>query len=68
METNDKGSDSAYSISSKDLLVYKNRLYIQDSEEVKWLILNELHKKPYSGHTGYQKMITKLRKIIIGLT
>ena len=62
LETNDKGSYSAYSISSEDLLVYKNRLYIPDSEEVKRLILNELHKKPYSGHPGYQKMITKLRK------
>ena len=44
------------------MLVYKNRLYIPDSEEVTRLILNELHKKPYSEHPGYQKMITKLRK------
>ena len=62
METGDKGNDSSYSIRSEYLLVYKNWLYIPDSEEVKRLILNELHKKPYSGHTGYQKMITKLRK------
>ena len=26
------------------------------------LILNEVHKSPYSGHPGYQKMITMLRK------
>ena len=26
------------------------------------LILNELHKSPYSGHPGYQKIITMLRK------
>ena len=63
METNDKGSDSPYSISLEDLLVYKNQLYIPDSEEVKRLILNELHKKPYFGLPGYQTMITKLRKI-----
>ena len=25
-------------------------------------ILNEVHKSPYSGHLGYQKMITMLRK------
>ena len=24
--------------------------------------LNEIHKSPYSGHPGYQKMITMLRK------
>ena len=35
LETDDKGSYSAYSISSEDLLVYKNRLYIPDSKEVK---------------------------------
>ena len=62
LEIDDKGSDLAYSISSEDLLVYKNQLYIPNSEEVKRLILNELHKIPYSGHLGYQKMITKLRK------
>ena len=26
------------------------------------LILNEIHKTPYSGHPGYQKTITMLRK------
>ena len=35
LETYDKGSYSAYSINSEDLLIYKNRLYIPDSEEVK---------------------------------
>ena len=59
METDDKGSDSAYSIISEDLSVYINLLYIPGSEEVKRLILNELHKKPYFRHPGYQKMITK---------
>jgi hypothetical protein len=42
--------------------MYKNRLYIPKSEEIKLLILNELHKNPYFGHPGYQKMITMLRK------
>ena len=35
LETDDKGSYSAYSISSEYLLVYKNLLYVPDSEEVK---------------------------------
>jgi hypothetical protein len=37
-------------------------LYIPEAEEIKLLILNELHKMPYSGHPGYQKLITMLRK------
>jgi len=40
----------------------KNKLYIPNSADLKTLILNEVHKKPYSGHRGYQKTITMLRK------
>ena len=29
---------------------------------LKLLILNELHKTPYSGYPGYQKIITMLKK------
>ena len=42
--------------------MYKNRLYVPNISEVKLLILNEVHKSPYSGHQVYQKMITMLRK------
>ena len=30
--------------------------------DLKLFILNEMHKPPYVGHPGYQKMITDLRK------
>jgi hypothetical protein len=33
-----------------------------NSTNLKSVIKNELHKNPYSGHQGYQKMITSLRK------
>ena len=42
-------------------MLYKNRLYVPNIPEVKLLILNEVHKSPYSGHLGYQKMISVLR-------
>jgi hypothetical protein len=51
------------SIDKKGLLRFKNRLYIQDSAELKLTVLDEVHKKPYSGHPGYQKLITTLRKL-----
>jgi hypothetical protein len=51
------------SIDEKGLLRFKNRLYIPDSTGLKLTILDEVHKKPYSGHPGYQKMITTLRKL-----
>ena len=48
------------SIDKKGLLRFKNRLYIPDSMELKLTILDEVHKKPYFGHPGYQKTITTL--------
>ena len=46
----------------KRLLLYKDRLYIPIVPKIKLLILNEIHKTPYSGHPSYQKTITMLRK------
>jgi hypothetical protein len=51
------------SIDKKGLLRFKNRLYIPDSAEIKLTILDEVHKKLYSVHPGYQKTITTLRKL-----
>jgi hypothetical protein len=49
------------------LLTYRNRLHIPNSEDLKRFIMDELHKRPYTGHPGYQKMITATRKKFIGL-
>jgi hypothetical protein len=54
-------------LDKNELLRFKNRLYIPDSIELKLTILDEVHKNPYSGHPGYQKMVTALRKFFIGL-
>ena len=37
-------------------------LYIPNIREIKLIVMDELHKRPYSGHLGYQKMITMIRK------
>ena len=51
-----------YSLNEKGLLLYKDRLYVPNVPKIKLLILNEIHKTPYSEHQGYQKTITMLRK------
>jgi hypothetical protein len=51
------------SIDKKGLLQFKNKLYIPDSIDLKLIVLDEVHNKPYSGHRGYQKIITALRKL-----
>jgi hypothetical protein len=54
--------ESDFRFSKSGLLMYKNKLYVLESNEIKLLILDELHKKPYFGHPGYHKLITMLRK------
>ena len=51
-----------YSLNAKEFLLYKDRIYVPNVPKVKLLILDEIHKTPYSGHLGYQKTITMLRK------
>jgi hypothetical protein len=59
-EGNLDGTD--YNIDKNGILRFKNRIYVPNYVDLKLVILNELHKNPYSGHPGYQKMITTLRK------
>ena len=42
--------------------MHKDRIYVPNVPKIKLLILDEIHKTPYSGHPGYQKTITMLRK------
>ena len=53
---------SDFSLNQQGLLMYKNRTYIPNIREIKLTTMNELHKIPYSGHPGFQKMITMIRK------
>jgi hypothetical protein len=51
------------SLDKNGLLRFKNMLYIPNFVDLKSTILDELHKNPYSGHRGYNKMVTTLRKL-----
>jgi hypothetical protein len=51
-----------YQMLEEGLLTYKNRLYIPNCDDLKMFIMDELHKRPYTGHPVYQKMITTTRK------
>jgi hypothetical protein len=52
-----------YHLTIDELLLYNNRLYVPDSTEMKHLIMDEFHRRPYVGHPGYQKMITTVRQL-----
>ena len=51
-----------FKVDQKRLIRFKERIYMLDVADLKLFILNEMHKPPYGGHPGYQKMITTLRK------
>jgi hypothetical protein len=51
-----------YQMTKGGCLTYRDRLYIPKDDDLKRFIMDELHKRPYTGHPGYQKMITATRK------
>ena len=57
-----KNTITNYRFNEKGLILVNYRLYVPNILEVKLLVLNEMHKSPYFGHLGYQKMITMLIK------
>jgi hypothetical protein len=52
----------SYQTTEGGLLIYRDRLYIPNCDDLKRFIMDELHKRPYTSHPGYQKMITATRK------
>ena len=52
-----------YQFMNDGMLTYKGRWYILNSDDLKRFNMDELHKIPYTGHLGYQKMITATRKL-----
>jgi hypothetical protein len=49
-----------YQMLNDVLITYKGRLYIPNCDDLKKFIMDELHKIPYTGHLGYQKMIVRI--------
>jgi hypothetical protein len=50
-----------YKLGEDEVLMYKGRIYVPNSQELKSLILKEMHNVPYVGHPGYQKTIAVVK-------
>jgi hypothetical protein len=50
-----------YKLNNDEILMYRGRVYVPNSNELKNLILREMHNVPYVGHTGYQKTVAAVR-------
>ena len=53
---------AAFKVDQKGFIWFKDRLYVPNVLEIKLFIMNEMHKPPFTGRLGYQKMVTSLRK------
>ena len=51
-----------YKFEEDVLLTYKGRIYIPRVEDLRRVVMDEIHQDPYSGHPGYQKTISTARK------
>jgi hypothetical protein len=56
------GKYEGYQMTKGFILTYRDRMYIPNRDDLKRFIMDELHKRPYTGHPRYQKMITATRK------
>lgn len=51
-----------FTLDNAGLLCFNKKMYVPDSNDLKRLILDEFHISHYTGHPGYQKMVTALKK------
>jgi hypothetical protein len=52
----------SYELKEDGILVYRHRVYVPNDQELKILLLSEMHKVPYDGHPGYHKTIVMVKK------
>eukprot|EP00253_Pinus_taeda_P003651 PITA_03651 len=57
-----------YRLTADGLVQFRDMIYVSDDSELKKLILREFHAKPYSGHLGYQKTLTTMKKLYYWLS
>ena len=41
--------------------MYRHRVYVPNDQELKNMVMREMHNVPYVGHPGYQKTITVVK-------
>jgi hypothetical protein len=50
-----------YKLEADGTLLYKNRIYVPNFQELRIMILKEMHNVPYVGHPGYQKTVAAVK-------
>jgi hypothetical protein len=50
-----------YKLETDGILLYKNINYVPNVQDLKLMILNEMHNVPYAGHPRYQKNVATFK-------
>jgi hypothetical protein len=50
-----------YKLETSGTLLYKNKIYVPNVQDLKLMILNEMHNVPYAGYPGYQKTVATVK-------
>jgi len=53
-----------YRLVEDGIIMHRDRVYVPNSESLKKFILKEMHNVPYAGHSGYQKTVAAVRKLL----
>jgi hypothetical protein len=51
----------SYTLEADGLLLYKDKVYASNVQELKLAILKEMHNVTYVGHLGYQKTVAAVK-------
>ena len=58
--------NEGYKLEEDELITYNNRIYIPNVEDLRRIVIDEIHQALYSGHPGYQKTISTVKKQYFG--
>ena len=50
-----------YKLDNDEIIMYRGIIYVPNYQELKNMILREMHNVPYVGHPGYQKTIVAVK-------
>jgi hypothetical protein len=50
-----------YKLGVDGILLHNNRIFVPNVQDLKCIILHEMHNAPYVGHPKYQKTITTVK-------
>jgi hypothetical protein len=50
-----------YKLGTNGILLHKNKIFVPNVQDLKCMILHEMHNVPYAGHPEYQKIVAAIK-------